>query len=463
MLNKSTVENVLNAALSRGGDFAEVYVEDKLVGNIKLIGGNIENNMTGREYGVGIRIFDRFNAIYAYTNDSSEENLIKVAKGAAAALNGKSTERAINFLKGELTDYNPIKTNLFGVEKKNKVELLKRAYKAAKEYDDVISQVTATYLEEEQDIFIANTEGLWTNDKRVRTRFTVASVANHNGEMQQGYFAPGASMGFEFYDYMNVEDIAREASRIAKEMIYAEYAPSGTMPVIIDNEFGGVLFHEACGHALEAAFVSKGTSAFAGKMGQMVASPLVTAIDDGTIPNAWGTTNVDDEGTPTRRNVLIENGVLKSYLVDRLNGKRMNTQSTGSSRRQSYKFAPTSRMNNTFIDAGTMSKDEIISNTEKALYAKKLGGGSVNPATGDFNFAVMEGYLVEDGKITKPLRGATLIGNGIEVLNLIDAVGNNLSHGQGMCGSSSGSIPTNVGQPTLRVSKLTVGGRKGEE
>ena len=463
MLNKSTVENVLNAALSRGGDFAEIFVEDKLVGNIKLIGGNIENNMTGREYGVGIRILDNFNAIYAYTNDSSEENLIKVAKNAAAALNGKATERVLNFLKGNSTDYNPIKKNLFQVEKKDKIELLKRAYRAGKEYDPIISQVSATYLEEEQDIFIANTDGLWANDKRVRTRFTVASVANRNGEMQEGYYAPGASMGFEFYDDVNVEEVAREASRIAKEMIYADYAPSGTMPVIIDNEFGGVLFHEACGHALEAAFVSKGTSAFAGKMGQMVASPLVTAIDDGTIPNAWGTTNIDDEGTPTKRNILIENGILKSYLVDKLNGRRMNTQSTASSRRQSYKFAPTSRMNNTYIDAGKMTRDDIISNTEKALYAKKLGGGSVNPATGDFNFAVMEGYLVENGKIVKPLRGATLIGNGIEVLNLIDAVGNNLSHGQGMCGSSSGSIPANVGQPTLRVSKLTVGGRKGDE
>jgi len=463
MLSKITVENVLNAALCRGGDFAEIYVEDKLVGNIKLVGGNIENNMTGRDYGVGIRIFDKLNAIYAYTNDSSEENLIKVAKSAAQALEGKGTARVLNFIKSDLTNYNPIVKGLFDTAKKEKVDLLKRAYRAAKDYDPVISQVSATYLEEEQKIFIANTDGLWVDDKRVRTRFSVSSIANRNGEMQEGYYAPGASMGFEFYDNINVEEVGKEASRIAKEMIFSEYAPSGTMPVIIDNEFGGVLFHEACGHALEAAFVSKGTSAFTGKMGQLVASPLVTAIDDGTIPNAWGTTNIDDEGTPTRRNILIENGILKSYLVDKLNGRRMNTASTGSSRRQSYKFAPTSRMNNTFIDSGSMTKEEIISTTEKALYAKKLGGGSVNPATGDFNFAVMEGYLVENGKIVKPLRGATLIGNGIEVLGLIDAVGNNLSHGQGMCGASSGSIPANVGQPTLRVSKLTVGGRKGDE
>ena len=231
------------------------------------------------------------------------------------------------------------------------------------------------------------------------------------------------------------------------------------MPVVIDNGFGGVLFHEACGHALEASFVSKGVSAFSNKLGTMVASPIVTAIDDGTIPNAWGTTNIDDEGTLTAKNILIEDGVLKSYLVDRLNGKRMGIASTGSARRQSYRFAPTSRMNNTYIAQGSSNPEDIISSTEYGLYAKTMGGGSVNPATGDFNFAVMEGYLIEDGKITKPLRGATLVGNGAKVLELIDAVGNNLTLGQGNCGAESGMVPANVGQPMIRVKQLTVGGR----
>ncbi|HZJ83088.1 MAG TPA: TldD/PmbA family protein, partial [Clostridia bacterium] len=344
-----------------------------------------------------------------------------------------------------------------------KLGLLKKAYESAKSYDDVISQVTVNYLEEEQNVLIANSDGLFVTDSRVRTRFAVQSVASKDGEMQVGSYAPGASMGFEFYNKIDVEEVAREASRIAKTSVYADYCPSGVMPVIIDNEFGGVLFHEACGHALEAEFVSKGTSAFANKLGQVVASPLVTAIDDGTIKNGWGTTNVDDEGTPTRRNVLIENGVLKSYLVDKLNGRRMGMGSTGSGRRQSYKFAPTSRMNNTYIDVGSSNLKNMISNTEYGLYAKKLGGGSVNPATGDFNFAVMEGYIIQDGKILKPVRGATLIGNGVKVLELIDMVGNNLELGQGMCGASSGSIPANVGQPSIRVKSLTVGGRKGDE
>lgn len=463
MLDKNIIEDVLYAALSRGGDFAEIYVEDRHQANMKMVGGLLETDVSGRDYGVGIRIFDKYNSIYAYSNDSRKENLIKVAKEAAAALNKNQVDLRLNLMKAESTNNNPIKTYLSKVDKKEKLDLLKRGYERAKSYDEVISQVTTSYLEEEQRILVANTEGLLAEDTRVRTRYAVQSVASKDGQMQVGSYAPGASMGFEFYDQVNVEDVAEEASRIAKTSVYADYCPSGVMPVIIDNEFGGVLFHEACGHALEAEFVSKNTSAFANKLGQMVASPLVTAIDDGTMKNAWGTLNIDDEGTPTQRNVLIENGILKSYLVDKLNGRRMGTESTGSGRRQSYKFAPTSRMNNTYIDAGDSKLEDMIANTEYGLYAKKLGGGSVNPATGDFNFAVMEGYIVQNGKILKPVRGATLIGNGVKVLELIDMVGDNLELGQGMCGASSGSIPTNVGQPSIRVKSLTVGGRKEDK
>ncbi|MBU5426086.1 TldD/PmbA family protein [Tissierella pigra] len=463
MLDKKIIENVLCAALGKGGDFAEIFVEDKYSSSIKLVGGLIENNISGRDYGVGIRIIDKLNCIYAFTNDSTEENLIKVAKEAASALQGASIDLKLNFMKSNVTNYNPIKIMPSSIEKKEKVDLMKKGYEAAKNYDSVISQVAVNYLDEEQNVLIANTEGLMGEDKRVRTRFTVGSVASKDGEMQQGFYGPGASMGFELFNKINVEEVGKEASRIAKTMAYAEHCPSGVMPVIMDNEFGGVLFHEACGHSLEAAFISKGTSVFTDKLGELVASPLLTAIDDGTIPNEWGTTNIDDEGTPTKRNLLIENGVLKSYLIDKLNGRRMNMESTGSGRRQSYKFAPTSRMNNTYIANGESNFDEIISSTENGLYAKKLGGGSVNPATGDFNFAVMEGYLIKNGKILKPVRGATLIGNGLKVLELIDMVGNDLSLGQGMCGADSGTVPAGLGQPPLRVKSLTVGGRKGDE
>lgn len=462
MLKKSIIENVLYAAMSTGGDFAEIFLEDKYNSRITLISGLIEKNISGRDYGVGIRIFDKLNSVYAYTNDSSEENLIQVAKEAAAALEYKSLSMILDFIKADTRNLNPIKILPSSVEKKRKIDLMKQGYKVAKEYDQLISQVTINYQDEEQNILVANTEGLIAEDKRIRTRYSVSSVASKEGEMQQGFYGPGASMGFEFFDKINVEDVARESSRIAMTMINANYSPSGTMPVIIDNEFGGVLFHEACGHALEASFVAKKTSAFADKLGEQIASPLVNAIDDGTIKNQWGTTNIDDEGTPTRKNILIENGILKSYLVDKFNGRRMNIESTGSSRRQSYRYAPTSRMNNTYIDKGDSNLDEIISKTETGLYAKKLGGGSVNPATGDFNFAVMEGYLIEKGKISRPVRGATLIGNGAKVLKDIDMVGSELSLGQGMCGASSGSIPAAIGQPPIRVKSMTVGGRREE-
>ena len=463
MLNKKTIENVLYAALSTGGDFAEIFVEDKYNSNMKMIGGMLESSVSGRDYGVGIRIFDKLNSVYAFTNDSSEENLIKVAKQAAVAIKSEDKNITLNLIKSDIKNAHYISMIPKNIEKSKKVQLMKKGYYAAKNYDEVISQVTVNYLDEEQNVLIANSNGLLAEDNRVRTRMGIQAVASRNGEMQVGFYGPVALMGFEFYDRIDIEECGREAARIAKTMVEAQLCPSGKMPVVIDNEFGGVLFHEACGHGLEATFVSKGTSAFAGKLGQIVASPLVTAIDDGTIPNAWGSLNIDDEGTPTRKNILIENGVLKGYLVDNLNGRRMNAQSTGSGRRQSYRLAPTSRMNNTYIDNGKSTFQEIISSTANGLYAKKLGGGSVNPATGDFNFAVMEGYLIENGKITKPVRGATLIGNGLEVLEKIDMVGNNLSFGQGRCGSLSGIIPVNVGQPTIRVKSLTVGGRKGDE
>jgi len=463
LLSKKVIENELYAALSTGGDFAEIFVEDRYNTNIRMVGGYIENSLSGRDYGVGIRVFDGLNSAYGYTNDSSEENLIKVAKEVALAAKSKKEDIVLNMMKADINNIHTIKIIPNTVEKRRKVELLKRGYESAKNYDPLITQVTANYFDEEQNVLIANSEGLIVEDRRIRTRFSVQSVASKDGEMQVGFYGPGAFMGFEFFDAIDVAEVGKEASRIAKTMIMADYCPSGVMPVVIHNEFGGVLFHEACGHSLEATSVAKGNSVFSGKLGQQIASPVVTAIDDGTLPNEWGSLNVDDEGTPTQRNVLIENGILKSYLVDKLNGRRMGMKSTGSGRRQSYKFAPTSRMNNTFIANGNSTFEEIISNTERGLFTKKLGGGSVNPATGDFNFAVMEGYLIENGKITKPVRGATLIGTGAKVLENIDMVGNNQSFGQGMCGSLSGSVPTNVGQPTIRVKALTVGGRKGDE
>ena len=462
MLNKKLIEDTLTAALSTGGDFAEIFVEDRTNNGIVMIGGKVESTMSGRDYGVCIRIFKGFNSVYAYTNKSDKDTLIETAKKAAQAVEGNIIDITINLKKTDVKNINIIQIDPTSVEKTNKVQVMKKAYDTAFNYDDLITQVSVNYTDYIQNIMVANSDGLWKKDTRVRARLGISSVASKNGEMQSGFFAPGASKGYEFFENLDIDYYAKEASRIAVTMVKAKYSPSGRMPVIIDNGFGGVIFHEACGHGLEATAVAKGLSVFAGKIGQQIASPIVTAIDDGSIPNEWGSYSIDDEGTQSQRNVLIENGILKGYMIDKLNARRMNMDITGSSRRQSYRFSPTSRMSNTFIDNGSSTPEEIIANTEKGLYAKHMGGGSVNPATGEFNFAVMEGYIIENGKIKEPVRGATLIGKGTEVLNKIDMVGNNLLQSQGMCGSVSGSIPANVGQPMIRVSELTVGGREGE-
>jgi TldD protein len=315
-------------------------------------------------------------------------------------------------------------------------------------------------IEWDQRVLIANTDGLYTTDRRAYSRIANMAVASDGTENQTGFDAPGRLSGFECYgSVIDVEASARAAAERAVLMLHARNCPSGRMTVAIDNGFGGVIFHEACGHSLEATSVAKGDSEFAGRLGERIANPKVTAVDDGTLPGEWGSLGVDDEGIPARKNVLIENGVLKSYLIDRMGGLRMGMPPTGSSRRESYLYAPTSRMTNTFIERGSDRDEDIIASIDDGLYAKKMGGGSVNPATGEFNFAVAEGYLVKGGKITEPVRGASLIGKGSEILLAIDMVGRNLALAQGMCGSVSGAVPTNVGQPMLRVREITVGGR----
>lgn len=460
MLDKQLIDKILTEALSTGGDFAEIFVEKKSSSNLFMIDGKVESSISGRDFGIGIRIFKGLFSVYGYTNDMNEESLLKATKKIASSISGTKEDITINLIKQDIENINKIQIYPQDIKKSEKIELMKIASHSAKDYDKHISQVRVSLGDVKQNILIANSEGLFTTDERVRGRISIESVANDGNDMQTGRVSPGASAGFEFFRNMDIEAEAREASRIAKTMLFASYAPSGKFPVVIDNRFGGVIFHEACGHGLEASSVAKGNSIFAGKMGQMIASPLVSAVDDGTLPNEWGSLTIDDEGHKTQRNLLIENGILKGYLVDKLNGRRMGMKSTGSGRRESYKYAPTSRMTNTFILNGKSSFDEIIKNTEYGIYAKNMGGGSVNPATGDFNFAVMEGYIIRNGEICEPVRGATLIGNGGEVLKKIDMVGNNLGFGQGMCGSSSGSIPTNVGEPTIRVSEITVGGRK---
>lgn len=460
MLKESVVKEVLQAALSTGGDFAEIFVEDRHDNAIKMIGGIIETSNAGRTYGAGIRIFNGKNSIYGYTNDTSRENLIKVAKDIASSISGVDKELGIDLVKECVTIINPIKMMPSTVTKGQKIDWLKMASNEAKNYSEEITQVAGTYMDYVQNIMIANSEGIFKEDQRVRTRLRVSAVASADGEMQTGSSDIGAHVGLEIYNEEALKNIGREASRIATTMAHAELCPSGKMTAIIDNGFGGVIFHEACGHGLEATSVAKGASVYCNKLGEKIASGVVTAIDDGTIANGWGSFNINDEGETPQKNVLLENGILKSYMIDKLGSRRMNMPQTGAGRRESYQYAPTSRMTNTYIAAGDSTHEEIIKNTEYGIYAKRMGGGSVNPGTGDFNFAVLEGYMVRNGEIAEPVRGATLIGTGLEVLQKIDMVGDELAHGQGMCGSASGSIPTWVGQPMVRVRDITVGGRK---
>lgn len=382
-----------------------------------------------------------------------------MAYKAACALGETKNELDIQLVESIPSNIHPIRYVPSAVNNLKKINIIKTAYKAAKTYSSEIVQVTAGYKDVDQKVLIANSEGLLIEDRRVRTRIFIQSIASNGVENQTGFEGPGRMMGFEMFDIIDPEYYGKEASRTAVTMLHAPVCPAGKMTVAIDNGFGGVIFHEACGHALEATAVAKGNSVFAGKLGQKIASDKVTAIDDGTISNEWGSINIDDEGTPSQKNILIENGILKGYMIDKLNGRRMNMKPTGNARRQSYKYAPTSRMTNTYIAAGSDENEAIIGSIDNGLYAKKMGGGSVNPVTGEFNFAVAEGYLVKNGQIDMPVRGATLIGKGAEILMNIDMVGKDIRLGQGMCGSISGSVPANVGQPMIRVSSITVGGR----
>ena len=459
MIEKRLAEEILGIALSGGGDFAEIYPELTQNGSIRMVDGKIDAIGDNVLSGVGIRTFIGTQTVYATTTDITREGLIRCAKSVAQAVGEVKGAVSLHLCERVFPNIHAIKTVPATADMKHKIDLVKLACNTAKEYDKSIVQATGNLMMVDHSILVANSEGLYTTDRSIRTRMAVSAVASNGTENQSGTCSPGRSMGLELFDLFSPEHIGREAARQAVVNLNASYCPAGKMTVAIENGFGGVIFHEACGHSLEATSVGIGASQMAGKLGQMVANPKVTAIDDGTIPNAWGSVNIDDEGNPTKRNVLIENGVLKSYMIDRLGSRRMGMPMTGNSRRQGYDYEPTSRMTNTFIDNGPDKNEDIIASIEYGLYAKEMGGGSVNPLTGAFNFAVREGYIVRNGKICEAVRGASLIGTGSQIIKDIDMVGQNLATGQGMCGSSSGSVPTDVGQPLIRVSEITVGGR----
>ncbi len=459
MISQALCQQVLQVACSTGADYGELFGEYTLNHTISMINSKVDSVKDSVIAGVGIRVFKGLRCVSASTVDTSESGLLRCAKQVADALGAGTAQIDICLKPLEMQDIHPVLTDPCSAGNRVKVDILKEAYFAAKDYDPLIAQVSGSIQAVDHNILVANTDGIYAPDRQVRTRLSISAVAEKDGETQTGSYNPGRRMGLEMFDTVLPKEVGLRAAKQAVTMANAAYCPAGVMPVAIENGFGGVIFHEACGHSLEASSVAYGRSPFAGKLGEQIASAKVTAIDDGTIPNAWGSINIDDEGTPAKKNVLIEKGVLKSYMIDKMGGRRMGMAPTGSGRRQSYSFSPTSRMTNTYIAPGDDKNADIIASMEYGLYAKEMGGGSVNPVTGDFNFAVSEGYIVRNGVICEAVRGASLVGKGTEIIRNIDMVGENLEMGQGMCGSSSGSIPTNVGQPLIRVSAITVGGR----
>lgn len=461
MISQQLAERVLSAALEQGADFAELFLEDSETNRIATTDGAVETAVSSRICGAGVRVLLGARSAYAYTSDFDEKRLLQTARAAAAALRGGGPAAMTALRPHERTETRQA-VPFANVGNDARVELLLEAYRAARAVSPEVSQICTGYLDRVRRIWIYNSEGLSVSDERPYTRSNVQCVAMANGEAQTGFEGPGCCRGFEAYrTQLDLPEAGRRAASTAVTMLHAAECPAGYVPVVIDGGFGGVIFHEACGHSLEATFVGRGTSEFCGKLGQKVASDCVTAVDDGTLEHEWGTITIDDEGYPGKRNVLIENGVLKGYLIDRLGGRRMGMAPTGSSRRQDYRLAPTSRMTNTFIAPGSDDEDEMIRGVDRGLFAKKMGGGSVNPVTGEFNFAVDEGYWIKNGEILCPVRGATLVGRGTEVLLKIDRVGGRMWMGAGMCGSLSGSVPVNVGQPRIRVTGITVGGKGG--
>ena len=463
MISKNQAIRILNSGLTTGADYAEIYIEEKDTFAVSIENGKVENSAIRHSYGAGIRLLNKLQSVYGYTNEITEKSLTKLIQNLSNSFHEKQCLKVEKLVTKKAKDLSVVEQSFSAVDDNKIIEYLKKGEKILREFDKRIVRTSASLSYSLTKVQIVTSKGVNHLDYKERGRCGIACVAADQGKIETGSVGPGASAGFEFFlKNIDIEALAKETAEKTIMMLEAKECPSGKMPVVIGNGFGGTLFHEACGHPLEASMVSKNLSVFSGKIGQQIASPILSAIDDGTIPNGWGSNNIDDEGNKTERTVLIENGILKNYLIDDFNGRRMGTKGNGASRRQSYKFEPTSRMSNTYICAGKSTPEEIIKATKFGLYAKSLAGGQVNPVTGEFNFGCSEAYLIRDGKICEPVRGASVIGTGPDILMKIDMIGNDLERAQGMCGAGSGFIPVDVGQPTIRISEITVGGNGGE-
>ncbi len=460
LLDPEVVSRVLAKGRSTGAEFAEIFVEDKRSTSAGLDDNKVEQVNSGRDRGAGIRVIAGETTGFAHTSDLSERGLLAAAEAAAqAARQGDGGIHTVALQPLLRHPVNTVRTAPDTVAKATKVALLLRANDAARSLDSAIVQVSAGYGDSIKRILVANSDGVFSADTQVRTLFRISAIANGDAGMQTGYQSLGHTIGFEVFDENDVEELAMAAARQALTKLKARPAPSSAMPVVIKQGSGGVLFHEACGHGLEADLVGKGASVYRDKVGQLVASPLVTVVDDGTMAGEWGAIGIDDEGHPTQSNTLIENGVLTDYMWDYIRARREGRPQSGNGRRQSYADLPMVRMTNTFVKAGTEDPDDIIRATEHGVYVAKLGGGQVDTASGDFVFGMVEAYLIENGEITEPLREGNLIGNGPQVLKDIDLLGNDFAMGgPGTCGKDGQGVPVGDGCPTLRVKSMTIGG-----
>lgn len=461
-ITQRDLETYLAEALSQGGAYADLYFEYLSTSAISMDESIVKNASQGVSLGVGVRVIAGERTGYAYSDDLSPEKIRKAARVAAHIAAGPASVDKVSLNEGRRQDLYPVVTAPTEAPFADRVELVKRADRAARAYDPRIFQVHASYSDNLREVMVATTDGVLTFDRQPLARLNVAALArNKAGPPQRGHAGGGGrvELGF-FLNDKPPEHFAAEAAREAIVMLDAVEAPAGEMTVVLGPGWPGILLHEAVGHGLEADFNRKGVSAFSGRIGQQVASPLCTVIDDGTIANRRGSLNVDDEGHPTQRNVLIENGILRGYLQDRLSSSLLGAPCTGSGRRESYAHIPMPRMTNTFMLAGSSDPEEIIRSVPRGLYCVDFGGGQVDITSGNFVFSASESYLIENGRVTRPVRNASLIGNGPEALKYVSMVGNDLKldEGIGVCGKEGQSVPVGVGIPTLKIDRMTVGG-----
>ena len=457
-MKKNSLESMLNKMLSTGGDFAEIFIEGKKTTIFNYIDSNLDDYNVNFSNGLGLRLAKNNNIYYASTNDFSKKNIDNIIDELKYNINDDI--RYKNITLNRLKKYkNNNKTHYTNENIKDLFHNLDNMIRAK---DERINQVNFTLQNVKQDVTIARENGLYKSEERERTRLYIIISFKDNEKACNISYSFGKTIGLDLLDEIKFDDVINELIKEGIDKLYAAPCLGGEMPVIIENGFGGVIFHEACGHAMEATSVADGISVLSHDLGNKIANEKVSIIDDGTLNNEWGSSKIDDEGRETKRNILIENGILKGYLIDEINNRKMMMKETGSSRRESYLYAPTSRMNNTYLEKGQDSFEDMIKGIKLGLYAKKMGGGSVSPETGDFNFACDLAYMIRDGKIAECVKSASLIGNCKDILQSVEMVGDNLALGQGMCGSISGYVPVNVGMPRIKVSHILVGGEKSE-